>query len=98
VFRLLETVDEKPTDLTGECVFHWIQKEKPDAVAIDETGLSAERRRSRPQSRIQSEQRLSWWWVQRRCEPIDEKMYYNWCAEIWGKAKQWLARFIREGS
>jgi hypothetical protein len=90
VFRILETFHEKPTDFTGERVIHWIQEEKPRAIIIDETGLGAGvvdyvRNRGFNQSNDYLVVGFNG-----GANPLDEKMYYNRRAEVWGEAKEWL--------
>ena len=90
VFHILETFHEKPTDFTGERVIHWIQREKPDAIIIDETGLGAgvvDHVRSRGFNQSNDYLVVGF---NGGANPIGEKMYYNRRAEVWGKAKEWL--------
>jgi hypothetical protein len=89
-FTILEHFREKPTDFTGERVIHWMQKERPQATVIDETGLGAgvvDHVRARG-------------FTQRNgylvhgfnggAAPIDGKQFYNKRAEVWGAAKDFL--------
>jgi hypothetical protein len=90
VFRILEAFHEKPTDFTGERVIHWIQREKPGAVVIDETGLGAgviDYVRHRGFNANNGHQVVGF---NGGATPIDQKAYYNKRAECWGKAKEWL--------
>lgn len=90
LFRILETFHEKPTDFTGERVIHWIQREKPDAIIIDETGLGAgvvDHVRNRGFNQSNDYLVVGF---NGGGNPYDQKMYYNRRAEVWGKAKEWL--------
>jgi hypothetical protein len=90
VFRILETFHEKSTDFTAERVIHWIEREKPAATVIDETGLGAgvvDFVRSRG---YDDQNGYLLHGFNGGASPIDQNAYYNKRAEVWGLAKEWL--------